>query len=122
MKFYKIFICQVVAVILIGGCTVETKKTDPIAHDPDDWPPVQRCSDLFRQEGKATSQVPSCQNVQPQVYVNLVLPAQTDADNKANLRCPSRCPTRRNSWQGNRTGCVNNNATQYITGNYQCIN
>lgn len=121
MKINTCFISLSIILVLGVGCTPGSVKKEPIAQDPDDWPPAQLCNDMFRQEGKASTQVPSCQNVQPQVYANLIAPAQTDADNKANLRCPSRCPTRWKSWQGNRTSCINNSATQYITGNYQCL-
>ena len=120
MKINLYFIFVIFVLVTGVGCTPEPKDQTPIAHDPDDWPLPQNCKDHFRQEGKASTQVSSCQNVQPQVYANLINPAQTDADTKANLRCPNRCPTRRNSWQGNRTGCKNKIATQYITGNYEC--
>lgn len=120
MKKVIFYVSLIILLGLNSACAPDTQQTAPIAQDPDDWPPAQDCGDRFSQDGKAAAQVPSCDNVQPQVYLGLVAPAQTDADNKAGLRCPNRCPAQHVSWQGNNQSCVNNTAKLVVTGNYRC--
>lgn len=119
MSIKSCFVPLFVILLLLMGCGLN-ENTEPVAQDPEDWPPAQDCGDTFRQDGKASQQVPDCSNVQPQVYLGLVTGAQTDADSKANLRCPNRCPTRRTGWQANQQNCANNMATLTVTGNYDC--
>lgn len=121
MKAFARSLIHLGAAVLVAACGADAERPGNATEDPDDWPPAQDCDDWFRQEGKAGQAVEDCDRVPAETYTVLVHPAQADADAKANRRCPNSCPARFDSWETNRSSCVNNTATLYVTGNYQCV-
>lgn len=88
----------------------------------EEWPPPQDCGDFFEQEGVASMRVESCDSeLPPNLVRQLAKAAQRDAQEKANFRCPTRCPAALFQWKKNELPvCRNNVATLTVVGSFHC--